>query len=976
MPSRCTALLTYLALSLCLSLVTCSGGGSTVSTVNPGTLTVNIIDLPPGVAANVSVTDPNGQVLQLVSSQTLTTTTAGVYNVTASSVPVGTSTYHATAPTQQVTMTADGTATVTVDYYNIIPNTTKVLDQTGTQSLMLSPDGNTLQISSSSNVALSLKPGDVLVVPPSAAAPDGLLRKVLSVSDSGGIVVVVTAPATLADEVTRAQISAGVPIVAGQQASQHYNARRALLRQGSIGDPCTGDSSTTAIPFSVSLSPDSAGHTVTATGDLEVCALQIIYKFDSVAKTVELAANVQEYSQIVVQGQYSGDIDQSIPLSATELATQVVCLGNNNCQAALDLGDTIGGNLAAFVIKPVISPSIGMRGNASGALYLGGEEGGGLQAGLSVQNDSVSNISYSTLQAASFPTGLDANVNLKGFIEWQLGFQVFGSVTGYVTPRDFTQLNADTNNNPWWTLQVGGEAQAGIVVSLLGFFAHDYSTPEFQLFSHTVASAVGPFSGLPILTTITPNACLQNSSAQNISLAGSNFVPGAVASFNGTSLLTTYGDPTTLTAVLPAGALLVSGSYPLMVTNPDASGSVSNSLSFTVVSLPTGSITINPTSATVPEGAIKAFAATVTGGGNVTWSMQEGVTGGTVIGGVYTAPNTTGTFHVIAANALDSSKTASATITVVLPEQGLARLTNDPATDDRPAWSPQGNTIAFISTSGHSVAGIYDLWAIAPDGSNVRQLTSVPDVAFSFGVASLAWIGSSGNFYILDTPSLWYWYLFPLSITTSLPVDPTTLTAIMSVPGGLGSSWLAVSPDGTSAAWDTTTTQNATCPSSTQLRLAATSSLTGQDTTVAGNLIATGTLNCGTYGGESIMGVSFSPDGSQIVISRTPDPNYYGFDLEIYKTDGTFIQKLMNNGGGPTPVINNTPSWSSDNRIAFASNSTGQYQIYTINPDGSNLTQITTNGGTSPSWSSDASKIAFASDRTGNSQIYTIPAPH
>jgi TolB protein len=124
------------------------------------------------------------------------------------------------------------------------------------------------------------------------------------------------------------------------------------------------------------------------------------------------------------------------------------------------------------------------------------------------------------------------------------------------------------------------------------------------------------------------------------------------------------------------------------------------------------------------------------------------------------------------------------------------------------------------------------------------------------------------------------------------------------------------------------------------------------------------------------MGASFSPDGSQIVISRTPDPNYYGFDLEIYTTGGTLVRKLTNNGGGPIPVSNRAPNWSSDNRIAFASNSTGRSEIYTINPDGSNLTQVTSNGGTSPSWSPDASKIAFASDRTGNSQVYTIPAPH
>jgi YD repeat-containing protein len=75
------------------------------------------------------------------------------------------------------------------------------------------------------------------------------------------------------------------------------------------------------------------------------------------------------------------------------------------------------------------------------------------------------------------------------------------------------------------------------------------------------------------------------------------------------------------------------------------------------------------------------------------------------------------------------------------------------------------------------------------------------------------------------------------------------------------------------------------------------------------------------------------------------------------------------------PVINQAPSWSSTNRIAFASNSTGQFEIWTINADGSNLTQVTTNGGYMPNSSPDGSLIAFASNRSGNSQIYSIPAP-
>jgi TolB protein len=39
----------------------------------------------------------------------------------------------------------------------------------------------------------------------------------------------------------------------------------------------------------------------------------------------------------------------------------------------------------------------------------------------------------------------------------------------------------------------------------------------------------------------------------------------------------------------------------------------------------------------------------------------------------------------------------------------------------QPRWSPKGDAIAFTSRQGN-----HDIWAVSPDGSNVRRLTSGP----------------------------------------------------------------------------------------------------------------------------------------------------------------------------------------------------------------------------------------------------------
>lgn len=83
--------------------------------------------------------------------------------------------------------------------------------------------------------------------------------------------------------------------------------------------------------------------------------------------------------------------------------------------------------------------------------------------------------------------------------------------------------------------------------------------------------------------------------------------------------------------------------------------------------VPTVAISVSPTSASLLKGGTRTFSASVTGTTNtaVTWSIQEGSAGGTVTSaGLYTAPQTTGTYHVVATSQADTTKKATATVTV------------------------------------------------------------------------------------------------------------------------------------------------------------------------------------------------------------------------------------------------------------------------------------------------------------------------
>lgn len=103
--------------------------------------------------------------------------------------------------------------------------------------------------------------------------------------------------------------------------------------------------------------------------------------------------------------------------------------------------------------------------------------------------------------------------------------------------------------------------------------------------------------------------------------------------------------------------------------------------------------------------------------------------------------------------------------------------------------------------------------------------------------------------------------------------------------------------------------------------------------------------------------------------------------------DGHYQIYLMDSDGSNQTNISNTPDsdysadWSADgSRIVFVSERDGVGggggEIYVMNADGSNQVRLTNNTGYDeyPSWSPDGSQIVFDSDKDGFGQIYVMNA--
>jgi len=123
--------------------------------------------------------------------------------------------------------------------------------------------------------------------------------------------------------------------------------------------------------------------------------------------------------------------------------------------------------------------------------------------------------------------------------------------------------------------------------------------------------------------------------------------------------------------------------------------------------------------------------------------------------------------------------------------------------------------------------------------------------------------------------------------------------------------------------------------------------------------------------GGTILGLSYSPDQSQIAFVTQGDTGTYS--LNNYFTNGGERRILLE-----SRRVITSPAWSPDGRqLAFATSEfDGNVEIYIRDMASGTDRRLTDNPSIDlyPSWSPDGQRLVFTSNRSGKSQIYEISA--
>jgi alpha-tubulin suppressor-like RCC1 family protein len=432
-----------------LTSLTPSGHGFTASTAWSGSLALRGAQL----ACTALGSDGSGDVLVLTGSSRAVTLTALLPTASGFSVSRCWKASGVAVASLRFSAAPSGACV-------LAPSTIVLAGADAAQLTAVSADDSTLTFSGGAPAGAAL--GEVLLVEPCAAAPDGLLRKVTAVSTSGSVTTVTTTSAALSQAFSSLDLSLSRQLSSADLAGArlapgvHLVAGGRRLSNGSISLPT----------FTLSLNHDFAGLGVQGTVTL--------------AERVDIDASI---SQLGLQSAYVASV-------ATEKST-LACTASAGWQddGEVDL---------PLALVPIDVAGVPMTINIELALKTHGDFAVGIKTsvdqtasftiGARYANGSFSPVCSPGFTASCTPPTLYGTTDLRTSIGPQVSVMICGVAGPDVGVDAYSEFFGDAAAKPWWTLHGGLEGSVDFNMPSLSDTLADWSYSQ-TFYDHVFAQS-------------------------------------------------------------------------------------------------------------------------------------------------------------------------------------------------------------------------------------------------------------------------------------------------------------------------------------------------------------------------------------------------------------------------------------------------------------------------------------------------------
>ncbi len=377
----------------------------------------------------------------------------------------------------------------------VVPETTKIADD-ATQDALASfdPDTGTLAFSTSTPTLAALDVGDVLVSEPSAAAPNGYLRKIESITrqKKGGGVVLATTQATINDVVSEGTLDA-----AGELQADDLLATEAMVpgvtfseRQPAIaglGALDVGDGFNFHTNIDVTLDGAASGDGVSGTGTVRIQGEIRFNAGYNVGFGVEACVAVppvcvdrfeahlglDQYSRIQVDGEFDGHFQKELVLSTHYFKPIVFFIGP-----------------IPVVLVPIVKAMVGARGDAHLEFSFAAEVQSRVELGAKWTDPDEGGVGWENasaiepLEHADASGDLDANMELRAYGKADAKLLLYGIAGPGFAGRVGVGADVKFPRSPLWYVFGHAQGEVNFAVDLGGVLKlaeYSEALPEVRL---------------------------------------------------------------------------------------------------------------------------------------------------------------------------------------------------------------------------------------------------------------------------------------------------------------------------------------------------------------------------------------------------------------------------------------------------------------------------------------------------------------